>query len=590
MRLSPPAALPLALALALVLVRSTPAPAIDPARDAFVPANDPLGEPVTKVVYLSQNWSPEESLRFYFTAQGSQIIPYDWFRALEQPDSTTLFRDQQHILKYRYLPQNPGQYNPDGLPVGFVADQGVGRVRLGMTCAACHTTEIHFGGTAYRIDGAPTHGDVQGLLTALVCALQQTLNDPAKFGRFAKQVLGQANTPENQDELKAQLAASIKTRIAYNLRNFPGSDPRQTSPPPPTRYGRLDAVDAIVNEVYHHAQPDADQAASPTAGTRPANAPVSYPFLWDTPQHDFVEWLGIARNGGLHDLFTLSRNVGQVLGVFGDFVIPETPRLLHLGYSSSVKVLNLISLENQLKVLWSPQWPADFPPIDQAAAAQGARLYQTHCASCHAPINRSDPARKVAAVINDTGTDPQASSNFFGRTGPAGKLTGATVNFIPFTARIPPVADADMMLSHVIIGTILGDFKQAPPDELAQIHFRGPRSRTVALAMAPQGAKYKTRPLNGIWATAPYLHNGSVPTLDALLRPAAQRPKSFAIGVRAFDPVKVGYLTDVPGFPRFNVNNPDGTPIIGNSNAGHEYGASLSAEERKHLVEYLKTL
>jgi hypothetical protein len=588
MRVSPSAA----LILALALVSTAPAVAADvePARNAFVPVDDPLGEPVTKVVYLSQNWSPEESVRFYFTSQGSQIIPYDWFRTLEQADSTTPFLDIQNILKYRYLPQKPGPYNPDGLPVGFVADQGVGRVWLGMTCAACHTTEIHFGGTAYRIDGAPTHGDVQGLLTALVCAMQQTLNDPAKFGRFAAKVLGQANTADNQGELKAQLTASLKTRVGYNLRNFPGYDPRQTSPPPPTRYGRLDAVDAIVNEVYHHAQPDASQAASPIVGALLANAPVSYPFLWDTPQHDFVEWLGIARNGGLHDVLTLSRNVGQVLGVFGDFVIPERPRLLNLGYSSSVKIFNLTGLENELKTLWSPQWPADFPPIDKAAAELGAKLYQTHCMSCHALIDRSDPGRKVRAVITATGTDPQASSNFFGRTGPAGKLTGATANFIPFTAKIPPVADADMMLTHVIIGTIIGDFKQAPPDELAQIHFRGPRPRTVALAMAQQGAKYKTRPLDGIWATAPYLHNGSVPNLDALLRPAAQRPKSFAIGVRSFDPVKVGYLTDVPGFPRFNVNNPDGTPIVGNSNTGHEFASGLSDEERRQLVEYLKTL
>jgi hypothetical protein len=360
--------------------------------------------------------------------------------------------------------------------------------------------------------------------------------------------------------------------------------------PAPTGYGRLDAVDAIVNEVYYHAQPDASQAASPIAAAKLANAPVSYPFLWDTPQHDFVEWLGIARNGGLLDVLTLSRNVGEALGVFGDFAIPERPLFLHLGYSSSVKVLNLTSLENQLKTLWSPQWPADFPPIDQAAAAEGAKIYQANCVKCHALIDRSDPSRKVTAVIDDTGTDPQASSNFFGRTGPSGKLNGVTANFVPFTARIPPVADADMMLSHVVIGVILGDFKQAPPDELAQIHFRGPRPRTGALAEAPQGAKYKTRPLNGIWATAPYLHNGSVPNLDALLQPAAKRPKSFAIGVRTFDPVKVGYVTEAAGFPRFNVNKPDGTPIVGNSNAGHQFGAGLSDAERKQLIEYLKTL
>jgi hypothetical protein len=575
--------------VALTLTAAAAAADDDPARNAYVPAHDPLGEPATKIVYLSQNWSPSQSLEFYFTSQGSQIIPYDWFLALEQADAATPFRDNQNILKYRYLPQNPGPQNPDGLAVGFVADQGLGRVWMSLSCAACHTTEVHLGTTAYRIDGAPTHGDIQGLLTALVCALQQTINDPAKFGRFAAKVLGPNNTPDNQAELKAQMVESLKTRVGYNLRNFPGYDPRVITPPAPGRYGRLDAVDAIVNEVYYHATKAAD-LTSPIVGALLANAAVSYPCLWDTPQHDFVEWLGIAKNGGLLDVNTLSRNVGEVLGVFGDFAIPETPSLLHLGYQSSVKIVNLTNLENLLKVLWSPQWPADFPAIDQSAAASGAKLYQANCLSCHALIDRTDPFRKVIAVIDSAGTDPQAWSNFFSRKGSSGKLNGVNVNFVPFTAKIPPIADAATMLSNVVAGVIIGDFKQAPPDDLSQLSFHTQGPRTRALVAPVPAAKYKTRPLNGIWATAPYLHNGSVPTLDALLQPAANRPKSFSIGVRTYDPINVGYKTDVPGFPRFNVNGQDGKPITGNSNAGHEYGANLSAEERRQLVEYLKTL
>jgi hypothetical protein len=146
------------------------------------------------------------------------------------------------------------------------------------------------------------------------------------------------------------------------------------------------------------------------------------------------------------------------------------------------------------------------------------------------------------------------------------------------------------MLTNEVIGVIIGGYKAAPPDELRQANFRGTRTVGGPLAQARPGAKYKARPLDGIWATAPYLHNGSVPNLDALLRPAAQRPKSFTIGVRTFDPVRVGFLTDVAGFPRFNVSGPDGSPIAGNSNAGHEFGAKLSDVERAQLVEYLKTL
>ena len=384
----------------------------------------------------------------------------------------------------------------------------------------------------------------------------------------------------------------IAARVGYNLRNFPGYDLANNVQAAPSRYARLDAVGAIVNEVYYHAV-KAPDLTSPIVATKPANAPVSYPFLWDTPQHDVVQWLGIAKNGGPLDILTLSRNVGEVLGVFADFSIPEDPSLLNLGYSSSVKVVEITALEDLLKKLWSPLWPADFPAIDQNAAAQGAQLYQTNCVSCHALIDRTNPIRKIIAVMNDSGTDPGSAENFFTRTGSSGKLNGVNANFLPFTAKIPAVASADVMLANEVTGVILGafDFKPAPPDALRQLNFHTTAGTAIKPAVVRQGAKYKGRPLNGIWATAPYLHNGSVPTLGDLLQPAAKRPKSFSIGVRAFGPVRVGFLTDVPGFPRFNVDNPDGTSIPGNSNAGHEFGrANLNDVERAQLVEYMKTL
>ena len=463
-----------------------------------------------------------------------------------------------------------------------------------MTCAACHTTEVHLGKTAYRVDGGPSQADVQGFLNDLVGAMRQTNDDAPKFERFAGKVLGSRESAENRVELKGKLATAIKIRVGYNLRNFVGYDPQPIPPATPTRYGRLDAVGAIVNETYWHAvrNPDLDK---PTVVAKPADAPVSYPFLWDTPQHDRVEWLGIAKSGGPGDLFSLSRNVGEVLGVFGDFTVPDDPSLLDLGYPSSVKFSELADLENLVKTLWSPLWPEDFPKIDQIAAAKGSQLYRAKsngsrsCLDCHQLIDRKDPNRTVRAVMTATWTDSRAYDNFFNPRRPSGKLSGVNVNLIPFTAKIPPESDANSMVTNEVIGVILGRFKDAPADELDQIDFRG-APRDLVVASQVQAAKYKGRPINGIWATAPYLHNGSVPTLDALLRPAADRPKSFTIGSRTFDPVRIGYLTDAPGFPKFNVSNPDGTPIPGNSNAGHEYGTGLSDEERMQLLEYLKTL
>jgi hypothetical protein len=160
------------------------------------------------------------------------------------------------------------------------------------------------------------------------------------------------------------------------------------------------------------------------------------------------------------------------------------------------------------------------------------------------------------------------------------------------SARFGPEVSGEEILVHTVMGTIVGSGFPAPQDELTKITFKR-RAAGVMFAAAPAIAVvgiYKGRPLNGIWATAPYLHNGSVPTLADLLKPAQDRPKTFTVGSREFDPEKVGIRTDAPGYPVFRARNEDGTPVPGNSNEGHEYGANLSKGERRALLEYLKSL
>ena len=105
---------------------------------------------------------------------------------------------------------------------------------------------------------------------------------------------------------------------------------------------------------------------------------------------------------------------------------------------------------------------------------------------------------------------------------------------------------------------------------------------------------YRARPLDGVWATAPYLHNGSVPTLYQMLLPAERRDSVFYAGSREFDPVQIGF-TRAPFDGAFRLD----TAIPGNSNRGHEFrnalrgggviGPELSDDQRWELVEYLKT-
>ena len=423
------------------------------------------------------------------------------------------------------------------------------------------------------------------------------MNDPAKFDRFAAKVLATKQDPGGRDELKAKIARWVAIRSGYNMRNFPGFDPNATSPQGPLgvgRFGQLDAVGAIVNEVYWNAASVQD-LKNPTAVSKPADAPVSYPFLWNAPQQDKVQWLGIGQSGGPGDIFSLVRNVGEVVGVFGHIEIPDKIDALK-GYRSTIDRKSLEKLEGLITTLWSPLWPEkDFGAIDRNSADKGAEIFKRKlengqsCWDCHKEIKREDPNRSFKMTLSATDTDAKAFTNFNGPpkpNRPSGKLKGAPERFFPLIPpfdKIPDDAPPTSMITNEVIGIILGTYTSNPPiDQLKDAQF----GRRLTATLTAEKALYEARPLNGIWATAPFLHNGSVPTLDALLRKPDDRPKTFSVGVRTFDTVKVG-LAEPPSsssLPKLD------TTLPGNTNAGHVFGAGLSEDDRKCLIEYLKTL
>jgi hypothetical protein len=94
--------------------------------------------------------------------------------------------------------------------------------------------------------------------------------------------------------------------------------------------------------------------------------------------------------------------------------------------------------------------------------------------------------------------------------------------------------------------------------------------------------KYWAATLAGVWARSPYLHNGSVRTMQQLLTTPADRAKTFHRGSRVYDERNLGYTDE-------GVYVLD-TAASGNSNSGHDYGTKLSSDEKRDLIEYLKTL
>jgi hypothetical protein len=612
---------------------------------------------------LDQNWSEADRAFWYRTSQGSRLIPLAWMKALEEANSGEPFLSPRNIERYGYLSDARSSVNPHGLPVGFVVDYDpkrsadmmcqtfpnicAGRIMrqewLGLNCSACHTTDIRFGGKTVRVEGAPTLADFQMMLEDLHKSLVATSTDEDKLNRFANQVLGSSHSMGERKTLQAQVMELATYR--GQLLEMNNSDVRYG-------YGRLDAQGHILNKVtYIGKGGQIDQLVK-------SNAPASYPHIWNTSQQDKIQWNGIAGEivklpifGKTTDVGGLIRNISEVIGVFAHVEINRKWKPDFLGYDSSVRVKEMIDLEQTLEKLGSPLWPENvFGAIDREKAERGREHFLSQkCAQCHEDLEQGDitsPIKVTMSGVEEAGTDVMLACNTLLHMAKAGRYE----NRKPFIIKGDPIKETDsttFMLKNAaagvvigkldevldsVIGDVIGGFRGAPPDEAdtGKQYLPGSSSsdkQVLAKAcLTSENASddativaYKARPLNGIWATAPYLHNGSVPTLYDLLLPShlrtvlkdgetmrepksTDRPLSFHVGSREFDAERVGFKTDdspITTFSdgtsllpfRFDIVDEFGNPIPGNYNSGHEYGSSeLSHEERLELVEYLKTL
>lgn len=541
----------------------------------------------TSLRLMNQNWSQENRMAWWFSSQGTRILPYNWFLALEKPDKNVFIRDPENLRHYRFIPwPKDSEWNPDGLPIGFVQDRDVttGTRYFGINCAACHTGKIRRGSQEYLIDGAPAHHDFDLFLTEIAFALQKTLGNKEKLARFSLRVLGFHPNPEAVEQLKQQLTeASVK--LGQNiLINHPSNA---------NGYGRFDAFGNMRNAV-------AVFALNNPANQVAINAPVSYPVLWDTPHHDVLQWNGSAINTGIGPLV---RDVEEVIGLFANFRIEKQSHadLSVINFMHSVNIPNLKNFQNMLVNLWSPLWSeTQLPAINNQQAAQGQQIFEQLCSSCHPLIQREHPLRKITAKIiplADIGTDPLMAANAATHKVRTGILEGESeLPIQKYLANLPKFLAETLstdLLSYSAIGILCEDLDQKTllnglseyltASTANRYKPNCQKAKDNNKCLRPVG--YKARPLNGIWASAPYLHNGSVPNLWELLKPPAQRMRKFNVGSWEFDPINVGFITtaeeDTSIFD---------TSIAGNSNKGHVWGTDLSEVEKWQLLEFIKTL
>ena len=220
----------------------------DADRGAATVSNDIFGDTFTKVVYLNQGWTEADSRCFYSITQGSDLLPYDFFIALEQKDSEKYFNSAENMNDFRYLPRKKTKSNPDALPVGMVADTYKGKKYMGLTCAACHSAQVNHNGIGIRIDGGPSGADMGGFMHALAAAMLKTKTDGANKERFIEKVI-QAGAYSNAKEVEDDLETYILRLDAYNI--FNESLANKTTPVP-YGFARLDAFGRIYNRVLEH--------------------------------------------------------------------------------------------------------------------------------------------------------------------------------------------------------------------------------------------------------------------------------------------------------------------------------------------------
>lgn len=537
--------------------------------------------------------------------------------------------------------------------MSFMDDPETGKMdAIGLTCAACHTGQINYKGQAIGIDGGQASIDLVTFEVKLLEALVLTKQSSKRFDRFAEFVLGErSSNPKAKARLDADLTAAIRRFEVVSLLGIKKGSVSEG-------FSRIDALSRIGNTVFGMDQlANISDVKLMRANTAPTSAPVSYPFIWDVSWFEWVQYdasimaVGIRNSGEAMGVSAPINMVTPSNYWDGTVQIDNIHNMESMLAGLGTSFANTPSpfKEKKFTGLWSPQWPQDIlGKIDMAKAKQGEALYNDMCAGCHLPPVKPldgsynspdnpfwstdhwvDEYKPTAAIFKEQGITDQdvvtncPTPNALGDkplvypwrllrlkiiptsivgTDPAQAEILTSRRVITPTGLITPngyTEKTDLDQDSNLFALALGDavqnvnnriYKEKGLNKEEQDWMNGGRPNCLQATMA-----YKARPLNGVWATAPFLHNGSVPTLYELLSPQAERRSTFWVGNKEFDLERIGYVADnATGLFKFD------TSKAGNLNTGHEFtgdgttfgngviGRLLSHDERNALIEFLK--
>ncbi len=627
-----------------------PSPGLIAEASPYPQDQQPLPKPCPRTDHQPDEWSPEQRERYYQTSQGSLVVPYKWFRAVEWRTSNEMFASPAIQARYGLLPDNDPMYNKDQMPVGIVKnivrDEYVDNLGEGekewasISCAACHTGQLTYKGTAMRIDGDQSFWNFDKWSGDLEFSLILAATLPSRFERFCSRV--------NELGDNGQCSASAKTELRQKMNNYFKSDLvdaglmallRHTYPTT-EGFTRTSALGRGVNGEFGPL--DSCKGKSPLARDCYRNVfmntgPVSFPPLWYTHEYDWVQSPAAISQ-------PLGRNITEAWGVNVRVELYDP----YKRFGSTANIEDMFWMETLISILQAPKWPVDLlrdeGRIDWERVKRGRYLYEEavwpkalpadqielpadpknfvlgpnpdrpktgYCARCHAPAFKTAPYPIEDANPNTykffqlplyrmdlMGTDPDDAEQFAKRMIYPGPLLEPPK--VPGVPDFPKNkldsqgrAGVGVMLTYAIDGILNKWFvdQGIDQDKQCQEILTGHRPNIFRAPVA-----YPARPLDGYWATGPFLHNGSVRTMHELLSPVEERAKWFWVGSREFDPVHLGFTNDpVEGAFKYD------TSEKGNHNLGHEFreappntpgviGPLLTAEQRLDIIEYLKVL
>jgi hypothetical protein len=518
------------------------------------------------VVRLQQGWNPAAEQGFYYTSQGTVILPVSWLVALNGPDGRPVM-DPARMRQLGFIfDDHETTGNPNHWPIGFAIDHSgsTGPVpTVGLTCAACHTSQLTYHGTTLRVDGGQSNIDLDVFKKLVNDAIMATGSSRTARAAFERRAIA-AGFPA------AQMDAQFQARYLAVSRAAPARAAVLASQTP-AGPGRNDALAVGAQVLYNY-------AIDVPTNTNRADGPVNYPFLWNIANLYWVQY-----NASLRQ--PMSRNVGEALGVgaLTHFIDPATGSLAPepQRWHTSINVRSIHAIETLVASLQPPSWPEPvLGPIDRSRATLGKALFTQNCAACHAvrPIGSASAYEWSVRVLpmSAIGTDRMESDNwrlnrYDGTKLGLGKNVDAASGLQPVTTAVQKQAYLD---AHV------------PPSLWPAFDGFGRKN----VMTAPCG--YRARPLVGVWATPPFLHNGSVPTMFDLL--SASRPSSFRFGGTEYDPKKLGFVE-----PSASNGTLFDSSVIGNSNKGHWFtddrtrpgrvGRKFTDAEKYELIEFLKS-